>query len=298
MLSSHPSRGPEAPAATLPGVSAPPHIRPVRGLTGLALAGLAVAVLAVGCGSSGTASTPSASTPATIAEQLASADSALRPALDRWRASDPKLANPPPAGVLTAAAQERQLVHRLSETPSLIRPTLAAVPPSLAAAVRPQLRAALALRRLAGPPSRKPVTLHLDPAPPAGQLLADYHLAQSRFGVRWQTLAAVNLVESAFGRVGNTSSAGAQGPMQFLPSTWKAYGLGGDIHSPRDAVLGAGNYLHQSGAPADERRALFAYNHSSLYVRAVQAYAQAMARDPLGFLTLYAWEASLPATIS
>ena len=142
------------------------------------------------------------------------------------------------------------------------------------------------------------MTLHLDPAPPAGQLLADYHLAQSRFGVRWQTLAAVNLVESAFSRVGNTSSAGAQGPMQFLPATWKAYGLGGDIHSPRDAVLGAGNYLHQSGAPADERRALFAYNHSSLYVRAVQAYAHAMARDRLGFLTLYAWEASLPATIS
>jgi membrane-bound lytic murein transglycosylase B len=142
------------------------------------------------------------------------------------------------------------------------------------------------------------VTLHLDPAPPAGQLLADYRLAQSRFGVRWQTLAAVNLVESAFGRVGNTSSAGAQGPMQFLPATWKAYGLGGDIHSPRDAVLGAGNYLHQSGAPADERRALFAYNHSRLYVRAVQDYAHAMARDPLGFLTLYAWEASLPTTIS
>jgi hypothetical protein len=282
----------------LPGVNAPPQLRPVRGLIGLALAGLAVALLAAGCGSSGTASTPAASTPATIAEQLTSADAALRSALGRWRASDPALANTPPADVLTPAAQERQRVHQLAETPALVRPTLAALPPSLAAAVRPQLRAALALRRLAGPPSGTPVTLHLDPAPPAGQLLADYRLAQTRFGVRWQTLAAVNLVESAFGRVGNTSSAGAQGPMQFLPATWKAYGLGGDIHSPRDAVLGAGNYLHQSGAPANERRALFAYNHSSLYVRAVQDYAHAMARDPLGFLTLYAWEASLPATIS
>ena len=279
-------------------MNAPPQLRPVRGLIGLALAGLAVALLAAGCGSSGTASTPAASTPASIAEQLTSADAALRSSLVRWRASDPALANTPPADVLTPAAQERQLVHQLAETPALVRPTLAALPPSLAAAVRPQLRAALALRRLAGPPSGTPVTLHLDPAPPAGQLLADYRLAQTRFGVRWQTLAAVNLVESAFGRVGNTSSAGAQGPMQFLPATWKAYGLGGDIHSPRDAVLGAGNYLHQSGAPANERRALFAYNHSSLYVRAVQDYAHAMARDPLGFLTLYAWEASLPATIS
>lgn len=298
MVSGHRSPPPEAPTATLPGVSAPPQTRAVGGLTGLVLTGLAVAVLAVGCGSSSAVSTPSASTPATIAEQLTAADAALRPALQGWRASDPKLASTPPADVLTAAAEERQLVHQLAETPSLIRPTLAALPPSLAAAVRPQLQAALALRRLAGPPSGKPMTLRLDPAPPAGQLLADYHLAQSRFGVRWQTLAAVNLVESAFGRVGNTSSAGAQGPMQFLPATWKAYGLGGDIHSPRDAVLGAGNYLHQSGAPANERRALFAYNHSTLYVRAVQAYAHAMARDPLGFLTLYAWEASLPATIS
>jgi hypothetical protein len=298
MLSGHPSPGPRSVRCYLAGVSAPPQIRPVRGLTGLVLAGLAMAVLAVGCGSPGTASTPSASTPATIASQLTSADAALRPALGRWRASDPALASTPPADVLTPAAQERQLVHQLAETPALARPALAALPNSLAATVRLQLRAARALRRLAGPPSGKPVTLHLDPAPPAGQLLADYQLAQSRFGVRWQTLAAVNLVESAFGRVGNTSRAGAQGPMQFLPATWKAYGLGGDIHSPRDAVLGAGSYLHQSGAPADERRALFAYNHSSLYVRAVQAYAHAMARDPLGFLTLYAWEASLPATIS
>jgi membrane-bound lytic murein transglycosylase B len=298
MLSRHRSPGLWTAAATLPGVNAPPQLRPVRGLIGLALAGLALALLAAGCGSSGTASTTSASSPVTIASRLTSADAALRSALGRWRRSDPALAGTPPADVLTPAAQERQLMHQLAEMPALVRPTLAALPPSLVAAVRPQLRAAQALRRLAGAPSGTPVTLHLGPAPPAGQLLADYHLAQSRFGVRWQTLAAVNLVESAFGRVGNTSSAGAQGPMQFLPSTWKAYGLGGNIHSPRDAVLGAGNYLHQSGAPADERRALFAYNHSSLYVRAVQDYAHAMARDPLGFLTLYAWEASLPATIS
>ena len=151
MLSSHPSRGPEAPAATLPGVTAQPQIRTVGGLTGLALAGLAAAVLVVGCGSSGTASTPSASTPATIAERLTSADAALRPALDRWRASDPKLANTPPAGVLAAAAQERQLVHQLAEAPSLIRPTLAALP-SLAP---PSARSCARHSRCGGWPGRR-----------------------------------------------------------------------------------------------------------------------------------------------
>jgi hypothetical protein len=54
--------------------------------------------------------------------------------------------------------------------------------------------------------------------------------------------AAVNFVESAFGRVRSSSSAGVQGPMQFLPSTWAAHGLGGDVHDPRDAGLGAANW--------------------------------------------------------
>ena len=62
-------------------------------------------------------------------------------------------------------------------------------------------------------------------------------------------LAAINLVESAFGRVRSPSGAGAQGPMQFLPDTWRRYGLGGDVHDPHDAILGAANYLHANGAP-------------------------------------------------
>ena len=131
------------------------------------------------------------------------------------------------------------------------------------------------------------------PSPPAGRLLADYRAAQRRFGVPRQILAAVNLIESAFGRVVNPSRAGAQGPMQFLPSTWRAYGLGGDIRSPRDAILGASNYLHQSGAPADEAGALHSHNPSRRYVDAVLAYAGVMRRDPLAFLTYYSWEASL-----
>jgi soluble lytic murein transglycosylase-like protein len=186
-------------------------------------------------------------------------------------------------------------VHRLAQSRGPLRRTLGSLPAALAARIRADVVAARDLRRLTGPPA--PGVLHLAPPRPAGELLADYRLAQRRFGVRWQLLAAVNLVESAFGRVVNRSSAGAQGPMQFLPSTWRAYGLGGDIHSPRDAILGAANYLHRSGAPADERRAVYAYNPSRLYVAAVLTYARAIAGDPLGYLTYYAWEASLPARL-
>jgi membrane-bound lytic murein transglycosylase B len=55
-----------------------------------------------------------------------------------------------------------------------------------------------------------------------------YRAAQRRFGVGWHVLAAVNMVETQFNRLRNDSTAGAQGPMQFIPSTWRAYGMGGD----------------------------------------------------------------------
>ena len=77
--------------------------------------------------------------------------------------------------------------------------------------------------------------------------------------------------------------------MQFMPATWAAYGLGGDIQDPRDAILGAANYLHANGAPGEPRRALFHYNPSQLYVEATSRYARLFARDPLAFYALYAW---------
>ncbi len=78
--------------------------------------------------------------------------------------------------------------------------------------------------------------------------------------------------------------------MQFIPSTWKAYGMGGDVHDPHDAILGAANYLHASGAPGDIHRALFAYNPADLYVDAVLRFAREMARDPLAYYALYNWQ--------
>ena len=233
-----------------------------------------------------------------LAAQLTEAHAELAYRLRNWQTTDPGLRSQPPRAVLRAAATERAIIHRLAASPDLARRVLGKIGRPLHATVALDVRAAVDLRRLAGPPSSGPVHhLHLVPPLPAGTLLADYRRAQARFHVRWQTLAAVHLIESAFGRVVNRSSAGAQGPMQFMPATWRAYGLGGNVHSARDAILGAANYLHRSGAPGDQRRALLAYNHSTLYVDAVLAYARAMTVDPLGFAAYYAWEASLPSVL-
>ena len=127
------------------------------------------------------------------------------------------------------------------------------------------------------------------PLPPR-ILLRFYRAAQARFGISWAVLAAVNFVESKFGRVRTASTAGAQGPMQFLPSTWAAYGLGGDVHDPHDAIMGAANYLRASGAPGSYRRALYAYNHSIQYVNAVLLYAHQMHRRPETYFQYYEWQ--------
>ena len=103
-------------------------------------------------------------------------------------------------------------------------------------------------------------------------------------------LAAINFVESRFGRVRSSSVAGAQGPMQFLPATWRRYGLGGDVHDPHDAILGAANYLRANGAPGDYDSALYAYNHSRLYVDAILRYAGRIRHDRRAYYEYYAWQ--------
>ena len=80
--------------------------------------------------------------------------------------------------------------------------------------------------------------------------------------------------------------------MQFMPSTWASYGLGGDVYDPRDAILGAANYLQANGADTATGvdRALRRYNNDPRYVRAVRAYAGLMAADERAFLAFHAWE--------
>jgi soluble lytic murein transglycosylase-like protein len=233
--------------------------------------------------------------PARLAEALIANAGALDAAVDRWlRTGDPRLGEQPP-DVTLLALYEQRAIRLLGRNRPLADRTLAWLPPPLRRRVDHLIVARRALSRL-NPPVAPTLRLRLGPAAPAGQLRQWCRDAQVRFGVDWTILAAVNLVESAFGRVRSASSAGAQGPMQFLPATWRRYGLGGDVHDPHDAVLGAANYLRASGAQRDLRAALFAYNRSTLYVDAVLRYAAVMSRDRRSFYRLYSWQVIIRTT--
>ena len=226
--------------------------------------------------------------PAALAARLTATQRALDRAVDAWREQgDPSRGAPPEDVTLYALDQQR--IHRLlGSRVGLARALLARLPGRVAAHARATVRARRKLAPLATPQPRQ--RFRTGPPEPAGVLLRHYREAQRRFGVSWRLLAAVNLVESAFGRMRNNSTAGAQGPMQFIPSTWAAYGMGGDVQDPHDAILGAANYLHANGAPGDPRRALYHYNPSSLYVDAVLAYAGRIRRDARNFFSYYAWQ--------
>jgi hypothetical protein len=232
------------------------------------------------------AALPSGAAP--IAERLAATTESLYTAVGIWRTS--QTPRPPRDLRLWALHQQRLYLALGLARPQAGEAVVQRLPRQLHANARDVLTARRALVRLTPPTTRPLSAFRTGQAEPAERLLGYYRAAQRRFGVPWQVLAAVNFVETAFGKVRSPSTAGAQGPMQFLPATWRTYGLGGDIYDPRDSILGAANYLRASGAPGNLRRALYAYNHSKLYVEAVLAYARVMRRDLRAFYGFHAWQ--------
>lgn len=205
--------------------------------------------------------------------------------VQRLRADEHVLASATGAR-FTAAARDRQVILRQLGR----RPAEAAAVVRLAPAERDDLAARRDLERLSAESPPQVGGVRVGPAPPAAVLLSDYREAQRRFGIRWQLLAAINFVETDFGRARTTARADAQGPMQFEPATWRRYGLGGDVYTAHDAILAAANLLAANGGRTDELRALEHYNLSPLYWDAVLHLAHRISTVPTAFREYYAWK--------
>lgn len=227
--------------------------------------------------------------PRGLARELTTTIRALRGAVERWREDGDPSEGRPPREVTLLALYHQRLLRVASTERRLGDRAIARLPDDVRGEARDIVHAR---RAIAAIPTggAKPPPLRVAAPEPAGLLREAYRDAWRRFGVGWHVLAAVNLVESAYGRVRSASSAGARGPMQFLPSTWRQYGMGGDIDDAGDAIMGAANYLSASGAPQRYRKALFAYNRSRSYVSAILNFARRMKKDERVYYALYAWQ--------
>ena len=218
-----------------------------------------------------------ASDPARIADNLIADQLALR---------DPST----PEAVRAAAARRQQAAYRAigrhPEWDGIIRPK---IPQTMAAFYDRNIDARRQLNAMATVRNTLPAWTITFPAP-ADELLSYYRESEAASGVGWNYLAAINLVETRLGSIAGDSTAGAQGPMQFMPSTWASYGKGGDVRSPHDSIMAAGRLLAANGFAANPDRAIFAYNHANEYVRAVSDYAATLAADPAAFGDYYRWD--------
>ena len=226
--------------------------------------------------------------PKRLAHTLLITTRSLEQAIDRWRATGNPSVGAPPRDVELLALYHQRIHRLLRVRDALARAVFKLLPSGVAREARSIVGSGKDLRRIT--PALKARTIRTKRPLPIGVLLRHYRDAERRFGVPWQLLAAVNFAESAFGKIRTDSAVGAQGPMQFMPATWRAYGLGGNVHDDRDAILGAANYLRASGAPRHVRSALFAYNHSSAYVDSILRYTTLIERDPRNVYVFYSWQ--------
>jgi membrane-bound lytic murein transglycosylase B len=215
--------------------------------------------------------------PAGLAAQILAAETAVR---------DPAA----PEAALAPAALAQQVAYRqLGRHPEWDAAVTDALPPDIA---RSAQRNAAARREFEAMHTNLGDTVpawRIIAPDPLDQLVATYQEAASQFGLPWPFLAAIHFVETGTGRIRGTSTAGAQGPMQFLPATWAAYGNGGDIDDTRDAIFAAARYLAANGGAAHMETALWNYNHNDHYVRGVTLYAEAIAEGPLAVRAYHQW---------
>jgi Transglycosylase SLT domain len=228
--------------------------------------------------------------------------------LDQQLATASRLAAASPGGAFATAQQtmqagaaeerfrdrvrtEQRAIYQLAGDPALATQVEARLGSQAPAGLPSALAALQALFALAGTTAPAPIDDHpYIAALPLATLQADYQGAAGRQGLDWAYLAAINFIETDFDRNTNVSSAGAQGPMQFLPTTWALYGDGGNILDPGDAIDAAARYLRAMGAPEDYPLAIRRYNDDDNYVAAVSDLAAAIGADGLWLQRLYYWD--------
>jgi hypothetical protein len=196
----------------------------------------------------------------------------------------------------SAVRQEELRVYELASYYSVESAVVPLLPGSVSGPVEDAIAGLHSLYALAGYDQYYLVHAHFvfpyANAASIADLRAYYLEAQQKYGVDASYLASINFIESAFGRNNGPSSAGAEGPMQFLPGTWASWGEGGNIWDPHDAILAAARYLVHYGAPDDMRQAIFHYNLDYDYVDAVEFFARAIRADPAWLDRLYYWNTS------
>ncbi len=248
-----------------------------------------VVALAVACagGTSG-GGEPAAKSPADVPvpRTPTAAGASLKRIERALRAPKTRLADLPRLGW-----GQQNAYRALSAHPDWLPRVLAKLPADVQPIVTANERAGRDLQALGdeGPRPRHHPDWHIVSPLPVEVLRSYYAEAEAATGIPWAYFASIHLVETRLGRIRGASSAGAQGPMQFIPETWARYGQG-DINDNHDAILAAGWLLQANGAPGDISRALFRYNNSERYVDAVQAYAQLMLSDERAFLGYYQWQ--------
>ncbi|MEM6929020.1 MAG: lytic transglycosylase domain-containing protein, partial [Myxococcota bacterium] len=183
---------------------------------------------------------------------------------------------------------EQRILRVLSADPVAAKAVLPLVPDDVRASVQRLLDGTVALGRTVVKPRTDLPNWRIVEPLPAEELLGYYRAAEAKHGVPWSILASINLNETRMGRLRGTSIVGAQGPMQFMPPTWAAYGSG-DVNKDADAIMAAGNYLADVGYAKDPDRAIWDYNHSNAYVKAIKLFSEVMAEEPRMFHALRGW---------